>query len=235
VLEESKDDIKYAQGQQRKLMSLISDHLQQRKQLVARINSPIRPIMNLVANIERSENRIEQLRLKLSAYKATATTASSKSESDSKIAEDLHAAETKDEDALMKADKAAKESLERVKESNKMLLQCLLNISDAVQQLNSTQKQVNDITFETLGKLRRNEQITERKMIETSRKLKNLNSYVKSGKYEMNKAKVNLANAKRSGNTNEAQKQADLVESLADKVGERVDKEKVAEDLAKNA
>ena len=33
----------------------------------------------------------------------------------------------------------------------------------------------------------------------------------------------------------EAQKQADLVASWADKVGDRVDKAKVAEDLAKNA
>ena len=51
----------------------------------------------------------------------------------------------------------------------------------------------------------------------------------------MNKAKVNLANAKRSGNTNEAQKQADLVQSWAEKVGDRVDKAKTAEEGAKNA
>ena len=72
-------------------------------------------------------------------------------------------------------------------------------------------------------------------MIETSRKLKMISSYVKSGKYEMNKAKVNLASAKRSGNTNEAQKQADLVQSWAEKVGDRIDKEKLAQDAAKNA
>ena len=91
------------------------------------------------------------------------------------------------------------------------------------------------MTFDILSKLRRNEQVAERKMIETSRGFKNLNSYVKSGKYEMNKAKVNLANAKRSGNTNEAQKQADLVQSWAEKVGDRVDKAKTAEEGAKNA
>ena len=50
----------------------------------------------------------------------------------------------------------------------------------------------------------------------------------------MNKAKVNLASAKRSGNTNEAQKQADLVQSWAE-VGDRIDKEKLAQDAAKNA
>ena len=83
------------------------------------------------------------------------------------------------------------------------------------------------MTFDILSKLRRIEQIAERKMIETSRKLKMISSYVKSGKYEMNKAKANLASAKRSGNTNEAQKQADLVQSWAEKVGDRIDKEKL--------
>ena len=37
---------------------------------------------------------------------------------------------------------------------------------------------------------------------------------------------MNLASAKRSGNTNEAQKQADLVQSWAE-VGDRIDKEEL--------
>ena len=96
----------------------------------------------------------------------------------------------KSEEAMMKADKTVKESLKQVKESNQVLLRCLLNISNSVEQLNITQKKVNDMTFDILSKLRRNEQVAERKMIETSRRFKNLNSYVKSGKYEMNKAKL---------------------------------------------
>merc|ERR1712072_1533967 len=75
VLEESKDDVKYTQQTQRKLMSFINSRLQERAQLVASINSPIRPIMNLVADVERSENTIDQLRQKLADYKTKATEA----------------------------------------------------------------------------------------------------------------------------------------------------------------
>merc|ERR1711871_643927 len=156
-------------GNQRKLMDLIKTNLQQRAQLISSINSPIRPIMNLVAELERIENRINQLRLKLADYKTNSTEAAKKAESDAKIAEDLQASladstDAKSEEAMMKADKAVKISLQRVKDVNNDLLKCLLNISDSVQQLNYTQRQVNDMTFETLNKLRKNEQIAERKM-----------------------------------------------------------------------
>ena len=242
LLEESKDDYKYAQGSQKKYMDMIKSNMQQRSLLVASINSPIRPIMNVVAEVERVEFNINQLRLKLNDYKSAATDASAQLERDSKIAEDLQSAaaaadasDPKMEEAMMKADKKVKETRDKVKAANANLVKCLVNISNNVQVLNSTNKRVNDMTFDILSKLRRIEQIAERKMIETSRKLKMISSYVKSGKYEMNKAKVNLASAKRSGNTNEAQKQADLVQSWAEKVGDRIDKEKLAQDAAKNA
>merc|ERR1711981_1207950 len=171
LLEESKDDVKYTQQTQRKLMSFINSRLQERAQLVASINSPIRPIMNLVADVERSENTIDQLRQKLADYKTKATEAANKVEKDSKIAEDLQStladsSDPKSEEAMMKADKTVKESLKQVKESNQVLLRCLLNISNSVEQLNITQKKVNDMTFDILSKLRRNEQVAERKMIE---------------------------------------------------------------------
>ena len=223
-------------------MDMIKSNMQQRSLLVASINSPIRPIMNVVAEVERVEFNINQLRLKLNDYKSAATDASAQLERDSKIAEDLQtaaaaadASDPKMEEAMMKADKKVKETRDKVKAANANLVKCLVNISNNVQVLNSTNKRVNDMTFDILSKLRRIEQVAERKMIETSRKLKMISSYVKSGKYEMNKAKVNLASAKRSGNTNEAQKQADLVQSWAEKVGDRIDKEKLAQDAAKNA
>ena len=50
-------------------MDMIKSKMQQRSLLVASINSPIRPIMNVVAEVERVEFNINQLRLKLNDYK----------------------------------------------------------------------------------------------------------------------------------------------------------------------
>ena len=55
---------------------MIKSNMQQRSLLVASINSPIRPIMNVVAEVERVEFNINQLRLKLNDYKSAATDAS---------------------------------------------------------------------------------------------------------------------------------------------------------------
>ena len=72
---------------------------------------------------------------------------------------------------MMKADKRLKKHGIKSKLLMQNLVKCLVNISNNVQVLNSTNKRVNDMTFDILSKLRRIEQIAERKMIETSRKL----------------------------------------------------------------
>ena len=60
------------------------------------------------------------------------------------------------------------------------ILKCLVNISNNVQVLNSTNKRVNDMTFDILSKTKANRASCRAKMIETSRKLKMISSYVKS-------------------------------------------------------
>jgi hypothetical protein len=235
---DAKTDLGYDQQTQKKYINHIQDLKVKRDSLVASVNSPIRPIMLEAVAVEKIEKGMSEMFATLQQAKDDATKAIAQAEIDAnnleKILSSVAVGSSKEEEVFA-PQAAARSSSTVAKELQGKVAQLSMNFTKLNMDYNKTVEKINGMTFETLSKLRLNEQKAEQELKDANHHLSKRKAELTAGKYEYNKNMVLLNKAKQNSNQEEAQVLADKVKAQEVVVAERAESVRDAENRVMNA
>ena len=235
---DAKSDLGFDQQTQRKYMAQVKDLKMRRDRLVASVDSPIRPIMVEAMKVEVIERKVSEAVEGLQQLKDAANKATTQAEIDAntltKILSSVALGTAKQED-VFSPQASAQKSTVVAREAQRAVFEAIKNITEFNLQLNATSRKVTDMTFETLGALRRKEQRAEQEFKDAEYSLNERKKMLAAKKYKFAKQSKLLQQAKSNGNKEEAQTLADEVKELETTVAECIEKVRDSEARVTNA